>query len=300
LTAGYRGDGLRAWKESAGGRTYFIYDGALPVVEMDSAGAVVASNTFGANGLLSRRAGAASTFYAFDPQGSVTQRLDESGAVLSNHLFKAHGDEVTAAGADPFGYGARWGYYTDSETGLQLLTNRYYDPQAGRFVTRDPISYNGGVNLYAYVVNNPANRIDPFGLQGNIPDPNNPPSDWTSLGPNTWRDPNGDTWHWHPDPTGDHGGDHWDIGGPRGPNGEKGEQEWWPNRPGGQREPKPPGGARFEDYPGFPLMMPPFPASDPWTCPAIPPPTPQQQAGVGLFTTGVLIVVIIVLLPVGA
>jgi len=35
----------------------------------------------------------------------------------------------------------------DVETGLDLLTQRYYDPQQGRFVTRDPIGYKGGLNL---------------------------------------------------------------------------------------------------------------------------------------------------------
>lgn len=248
---------------------------------------------------MSRR-DASSTFYVFDPQGSVTQRLDANGAVLSHHFFKAHGLEVTAASSDPFGYGAKWGYYTDRETGLLLLTNRYYDPLSGRFLTRDPISYNGGINIYGYVNNNPVQWIDPSGLQGNIPDPNNPPSDWNPLGPNTWRDPNGDTWHWHPDPTGAHGGDHWDIGGPKGPNGEKGKQEWWPNRPGGQREPKPPGSSRFEDTPDFIWGPPSSTIFDPLSCPSIPRPTLQQQAGAGILGTVVIVVVIIVLLPVGA
>src|ERR1044072_3228862 len=47
LTAGYRGDGLRAWKQSAAGRTYFLYDGSVPVIEMDSSGVISATNTFG-------------------------------------------------------------------------------------------------------------------------------------------------------------------------------------------------------------------------------------------------------------
>jgi uncharacterized protein RhaS with RHS repeats len=42
---------------------------------------------------------------------------------------------------------------------------RYYDPKAGRFINKDPISFAGGdVNLYAYVQNNPVNFIDPWGL----------------------------------------------------------------------------------------------------------------------------------------
>src|SRR6266567_4439454 len=35
LSAGYTGDGLRAWKQNASGRTYFLYDGNLPIVELE-------------------------------------------------------------------------------------------------------------------------------------------------------------------------------------------------------------------------------------------------------------------------
>lgn len=51
-------------------------------------------------------------------------------------------------------------------SGLILCTHRYYDPQQGRFVTRDPIGYAGGINLYGYVRNNPGNESDPLGLRG--------------------------------------------------------------------------------------------------------------------------------------
>jgi hypothetical protein len=60
LTAGYSGDGLRAWKQNASARTYFLYDGIVPVVELDSTGAVTATNTFGASGLVSHREGSTS------------------------------------------------------------------------------------------------------------------------------------------------------------------------------------------------------------------------------------------------
>jgi hypothetical protein len=44
-----------------------------------------------------------------------------------------------------------------------LLTHRFYDPENGQFLTKDPIGYEGGINLYGYVGDNPANWADPEG-----------------------------------------------------------------------------------------------------------------------------------------
>jgi len=156
---------MRAWKQNSTARTYFLYDGINPVVEIDSSGSVTATNTFGANGLVSRQAGSASIYYNFDAEGNVSQRSDSSGSILSNYVFAAHGIILSGTLSEPFGYKAQAGYYTDTETGLQLLTHRFYDPNTGRFLTRDPISYEGGINLYAYTTSNPVNAVDPLGLQ---------------------------------------------------------------------------------------------------------------------------------------
>jgi RHS repeat-associated protein len=164
LTAGYRGDGFRASKQTSSGTTYFLYDGSNPVVELDSNGSVIATNSFSARGLISRRVSSVSVLYTFDSEGNVAQRTDPSANVLSDHLFDAHGRSLNSSLSEPFGYKAQFGYYTDNETGLQLLTHRYYDPQTGRFLTRDPIGYAGGINVYSYVGNNPTNYADPNGL----------------------------------------------------------------------------------------------------------------------------------------
>ena len=73
---------------------------------------------------------------------------------------------TVAVQPDPFGFGGQAGYYTDTETGLILCTHRYYDPANGRWLTRDPIGYAGGVNLYGYCGNDPGNRWDANGYGG--------------------------------------------------------------------------------------------------------------------------------------
>jgi RHS repeat-associated protein len=52
----------------------------------------------------------------------------------------------------------------DLETGFVYMRNRYYDPQLGRFITIDPLSYVDGPNPYGFVKNDPVNHIDPLGL----------------------------------------------------------------------------------------------------------------------------------------
>jgi len=49
-------------------------------------------------------------------------------------------------------------------TGLYYYRARYYSPALQRFISQDPIDFNGGLNLYAYVCNNPLGLIDPLGL----------------------------------------------------------------------------------------------------------------------------------------
>jgi len=52
----------------------------------------------------------------------------------------------------------------DEENGLLYMRARYYDPEVGRFINKDPIGFEGGINFYSYVGNNPVNYSDPKGL----------------------------------------------------------------------------------------------------------------------------------------
>lgn len=76
------------------------------------------------------------------------------------------------------GFGGPWGGYTDQDTSddpesepkwtprtpIVLFGLRYYDPATGRFLNRDPIGADGGLNLYEYAGDNPVSQADPDGL----------------------------------------------------------------------------------------------------------------------------------------
>ena len=167
FSATYGADGQRASSVANGTATYYLYDGdsTSPVCEMNSSGTVIATNTYGLAGLVSRNTSSGSTFYEFDPQGTVVQRLNSAGGNTITSTADAFGAVVNSGTvSDPFGYEAQQGYYTDQSTGLLLTTFRYYDPGTGRFLNRDPLSYAGGMNLYGYCGNGPLAGTDPLGL----------------------------------------------------------------------------------------------------------------------------------------
>jgi RHS repeat-associated protein len=88
--------------------------------------------------------------------GTVTQRLDydEFGNIISD----------TNPGFQPFGFAG--GIY-DQHTKLTRFGARDYDSHTGRWTMKDPIMFDGGdANLYGYVLGDPVNLIDPYGLKG--------------------------------------------------------------------------------------------------------------------------------------
>ncbi len=129
----------------------------------------------------------------------------------------------------PYGYNGQWGYYTDFETGLALCTHRYYDPHNGRWLTRDPIGYDGGVNLYGYVGGNPVGWVDPEGIDRQPG--KTPPNKWPPLPPNlAGRKP-----RWNPDGywQGGKNGYVWDDKGHGA--GQRGQDGHWDRDGGGGR-----------------------------------------------------------------
>jgi RHS repeat-associated protein len=102
-------------------------------------------------------------WYHSDALGSITELTDDSQAVVCSYDYSAFGTIISESGTlkNPFTYTAR---EYDSESGLHYYRARYYDAGVGRFLSRDPIRYNAGVNLYVYVGNNTIIFVDPMGL----------------------------------------------------------------------------------------------------------------------------------------
>ena len=100
--------------------------------------------------------------YIGDKKEGPEELVDESGAriaKLERETFGrtryADGPMATTPFRDP-------GQYADPETGLYYNRARYYDPDIGRFISPDPVSYEGGYNLYRYGPN-PIGWLDPMG-----------------------------------------------------------------------------------------------------------------------------------------
>jgi RHS repeat-associated protein len=79
------------------------------------------------------------------------------------HQYDPFGKPETlfASVTQPMGFSTK---AYDHQTGLSYYGFRFYSPSLGRWITRDPLRETGGINLYAYVLNNPVNAIDPEGL----------------------------------------------------------------------------------------------------------------------------------------
>jgi RHS repeat-associated protein len=166
FSATYNGDGLRASKTDLFSATYHftwgpggvLYDGAT-------------TYTPG----LAQRYGTTEPRYSHSDWVGSTRYLSESTGLLmpSALRYDAYGQRTALAGPNyptPYQFAGGWGYeaeYSDATEpylGLAYVDQRYYEPATGRFISPDPIGFDGGLNLFAYCDNDPVNSVDPSGL----------------------------------------------------------------------------------------------------------------------------------------
>jgi RHS repeat-associated protein len=105
-------------------------------------------------------------FLAFDQVGSLRMVVDGSGNVIKDITYDSFGNIINDSNPAfevPLGFA---GGLHDRDTGLVRFGYRDYNPDIGRWTAKDPILFAGGdTDLYGYVLNDPVNLVDPFGLQ---------------------------------------------------------------------------------------------------------------------------------------
>jgi RHS repeat-associated protein len=133
--------------------------------ELDQSGNLLAryARTTNIDEPLAESRSGVTSYYHQDGLGSATSLTSESGSLAQTYTFDSFGKLTASTGSvtNPFRYTGR---EFDSETGLYYDRARYYDPTSGHFISEDPVGFHAGIDFYNYVGNDPAQWIDPYGL----------------------------------------------------------------------------------------------------------------------------------------
>jgi RHS repeat-associated protein len=157
--------GRRIQKSSSTATTNYLYDGDGSIEALDSTGVQVAQYVQEGNidEALAQRQSGTTDFYAQDGNGTVTSIYDSTAVLANSYIYSSFGFLAASniALINSFQFAGR---EYDSETGLYYYRARYYDQNDGRFLSEDPIRFDGGMNFYDYVGNSPISFTDPSGL----------------------------------------------------------------------------------------------------------------------------------------
>ena len=156
-----------AWVQSSEKRR--VFDDMDVVQERNEANEVTAQIVRDGNigGILSRSTAAGASFFGYDGNGNVTLLSDAVGNEVGRYRYDAFGNTLEIAGAraseNPYRFSTK---ELHGASGLYDFGFRLYSASMGRWINRDPIREDGGLNLYAMINNNPVNDQDAYGLSG--------------------------------------------------------------------------------------------------------------------------------------
>ena len=170
----YDVQGRRASRIENGVTNYFVYDGNQVVADLDGSGNLLRTYVWGQgidNLLCLTDHTTTNTYYPIkDHQNSVIALADDSGSVVESYEYDAYGNTkvFNASGVEltESAVGNRYGFQgreIDWDTGLYYFRARWYNPDTGRWLSKDPIGIAGGLNQYVAFGNNPVNFTDPMG-----------------------------------------------------------------------------------------------------------------------------------------
>ena len=157
----------------AGGTVYHAYDGIHCVADLDGDGSLLRAYTWGAgvDNLLAvtfYSTTATNTLYAVtDPLGTVLALVASDGTIAVSYTYDSWGNVLSVSGDQAVAAANRFtwqGREYSYATGLYNFRARWYDPAAGRWLSKDPIGLEGGLNLYEAFGNNPVCFGDYTGL----------------------------------------------------------------------------------------------------------------------------------------
>jgi len=102
--------------------------------------------------------------YHHDGTGHTVVLTNAAQQTVNTYAYDPYGRIMaqTEAVAQPFQYAGQFGVIAEGNN-LYYMRARYYDANVGRFISEDPIGFQGRLNLYAYVGGNPMMAIDPSG-----------------------------------------------------------------------------------------------------------------------------------------
>ena len=237
-----------------------LWDGLAIQEERNAAGSSVQKRYFGSGMEITGGPSTGEYLYLRDHLGSIREMTDnDSSAVLrARYDFDLWGERsanLISTGAAEADF-AFTGHFFHPQSGLILAPYRAFDPETGRWISRDWIGELDGANEYIYCGNSPLSFVDLTGFLKLPNDPTGLPPEWAPDPKH--RYPHGDRFR-HP------GGDILDFHWPQpGKPGWGGKPHWHHN---GGKEHLPPG----TDIPDpVPPPIVPAPGSAPLSCPDLP------------------------------